>query len=82
AIWDEVRSLWPVGAGLSYARLEKGGLQWPCPTEDHPGTTVLHKDRFPTGERTALKQITYIPSLRWSPTPSRSCSTRAATSII
>lgn len=62
AIWDEVRSLWPVGAGLSYARLEKGGLQWPCPTEDHPGTTVLHKDRFPTGERTALKQITYIPS--------------------
>lgn len=40
-IWEEVRSVWPEGRGISYRRLETGGLQWPCPSEDHPGTTVL-----------------------------------------
>jgi predicted molibdopterin-dependent oxidoreductase YjgC len=43
-VWDELRSLslnWH--HGMSYARLdEHGGLQWPCPTEDHPGTPLLH----------------------------------------
>jgi hypothetical protein len=43
-IWNEVRAVWPAGAGISYARLEHGGLQWPCPTEDHPDTTVLHTE--------------------------------------
>ena len=41
--WDELRSLSPMHAGMSYRRLEEhGGLQWPCPDEDHPGTTFLH----------------------------------------
>ncbi len=41
--WDELRSLSPMHAGMSYARLEAlGGLQWPCPDEDHPGTQFLH----------------------------------------
>ena len=31
---------------MSYERLEKGYLQWPCPDEDHPGTPILHKDKF------------------------------------
>jgi formate dehydrogenase major subunit len=43
-VWDELRSVslnWH--AGMSYARLtEHGGLQWPCPTEDHPGTPTMH----------------------------------------
>ena len=43
-VWDELRSLslnWH--HGMSYARLDAhGGLQWPCPTEDHPGTPLLH----------------------------------------
>lgn len=43
-VWDELRSLslnWH--HGMTYARLEEhGGLQWPCPTEDHPGTPLLH----------------------------------------
>ena len=41
--WDELRSLSPMHAGMSYRRLEEsGGLQWPCPNEDHPGTQFLH----------------------------------------
>ncbi|MFV1970877.1 MAG: molybdopterin oxidoreductase family protein, partial [Acidimicrobiia bacterium] len=43
AIWDELRSLSPMHAGMSYERLEAlGGLQWPCPDENHPGTPFLH----------------------------------------
>jgi formate dehydrogenase major subunit len=42
-VWDEVRALSPMHAGMTYARLEAlGGIQWPCPTEDHPGTPILH----------------------------------------
>jgi formate dehydrogenase major subunit len=41
--WDELRSLSPMHGGMSYERLEKlGGIQWPCPTEDHPGSLYLH----------------------------------------
>ncbi|SFM59106.1 formate dehydrogenase major subunit [Thermodesulforhabdus norvegica] len=44
-IWDnEIRVLCPQFAGITYARLEQGGLQWPVPQEDHPGTVYLHKD--------------------------------------
>ena len=43
AIWDELRSLSPMHAGMTYSRLEAlDGLQWPCPDEDHPGTPFLH----------------------------------------
>lgn len=42
-VWDELRSLSPMHAGMRYDRLEAlGGIQWPCPDEDHPGTTFLH----------------------------------------
>src|SRR3569833_3604743 len=42
-VWDELRSLPPGLAGMSYARLEAlDGLQWPCPDENHPGTKFLH----------------------------------------
>jgi formate dehydrogenase major subunit len=54
-IWDEVRAVWPGGAGISYARLEQAGLQWPCPTEDHPGTEVLHGHDFAREHRATLK---------------------------
>ena len=62
AIWDEVRRVWPAGAGLSYARLEAGGRQWPCPTEAHPGTPILHVQSFPHGPRAALKCLPYAAS--------------------
>jgi formate dehydrogenase major subunit len=42
-VWDEVRRLSPMHAGMSYARLDElGGIQWPCPDESHPGTEFLH----------------------------------------
>lgn len=62
AIWDEVRSLWPAAAGLSYARLETESINWPCPTEDHPGTPILHAQRFPIGQRATLACIPFVPS--------------------
>ncbi|HSS36881.1 MAG TPA: molybdopterin dinucleotide binding domain-containing protein, partial [Patescibacteria group bacterium] len=43
AVWNELRTLSPVHAGMSYARLEaEGGLQWPCYDETHPGELFLH----------------------------------------
>ncbi len=61
-IWDEVRRVWPDGAGISYDRLEQGGLQWPCPDESHPGTAVLHRDSFARSERAPLQCIEYRPT--------------------
>jgi formate dehydrogenase major subunit len=41
--WDELRSLSPMHRGMSYGRLQElGGIRWPCPTEDHPGSPFLH----------------------------------------
>ena len=62
AVWDEVRQLWPAAAGLSYRRLEREELQWPCPSEDHPGTPVLHQERFTSGKTVALTRIPFVPS--------------------
>jgi len=52
AIFEEIRQVTPSYAGISYQRLEAGGLQWPCPNEEHPGTVFLHKDRFSKGKGT------------------------------
>jgi predicted molibdopterin-dependent oxidoreductase YjgC len=42
-IWDELRSLSPMHGGMSYGRLEAlGGIQWPCPDDDSPGSLFLH----------------------------------------
>jgi predicted molibdopterin-dependent oxidoreductase YjgC len=42
-LWDELRSLSPMHGGMTYDRLEtEGGLQWPCPDLDHPGSPFLH----------------------------------------
>jgi formate dehydrogenase alpha subunit len=50
AIFEEMRKLTPSYAGMTYERIDKGGLQWPCPTEDHPGTKYLHKEKFSRGK--------------------------------
>lgn len=50
-IWDEFASLTPLVAGINYQRLENGGIQWPCPTDDHPGTRYLYEKDFPRGDR-------------------------------
>ena len=42
-LWNELRTLSPMHAGMSYARLEElGGIQWPCYDEQHPGELFLH----------------------------------------
>lgn len=61
AVWDEMRTVAPSVAGMSYARLDGVGLQWPCPTEDHPGTGYLHADGF-SGGRAHLKPIPWRES--------------------
>lgn len=48
-IFDEMAAVTPSYGGITYKRLEKEGLQWPCPTHDHKGTKFLHKDRFSRG---------------------------------
>jgi formate dehydrogenase alpha subunit len=51
AIFEEIRQVTPSYAGITYARLEaEGGLQWPCPTTDHPGTVYLHRGQFSRGK--------------------------------
>ncbi|MBN1946890.1 MAG: formate dehydrogenase subunit alpha [Bradymonadales bacterium] len=60
-IFDEMARVTPSYAGMSFQRFEKeGGLCWPCPTPDHPGTPVLHKGRFARGLG-AFFPCEYIP---------------------
>jgi formate dehydrogenase major subunit len=54
-IMEEMRQLTPMLAGVSYARLERpDGLQWPVPSSEHPGTPLMHANRFPTREGARL----------------------------
>lgn len=48
-IFEEINSLLPQYGGINYDRIEKEGLQWPCPDEGHPGTPVLHIGQFTRG---------------------------------
>ncbi len=42
-LWEELRSLSPLHGGMTYDRIEaEGGLQWPCPDLEHPGSPFLH----------------------------------------
>jgi formate dehydrogenase major subunit len=64
-IMDEIARVNPAFAGVSYARLDGDGLQWPVPVGS-PGTPILHVSRFPRpGDRAALARVEYAPS----PTP-------------
>jgi formate dehydrogenase alpha subunit len=58
-VFAEMAALVPFLGGLSHERLDReGGLQWPCPTADHPGTRLLYADAFPRG------QGRFIPALQ------------------
>jgi formate dehydrogenase major subunit len=63
AIWDEVRVLCDGARGMTYDRLDDGGLQWPCPSLDHPGTPMLHRDTFAGAPRAPLQCVPYVPHL-------------------
>ncbi len=61
-VFNEIGRAWPAMAGMTYARLEEGGLQWPCPTRDHPGTPHLFEGGFPRGKG-RFTMVTYRPSV-------------------
>jgi len=50
AIMEEIRSVTPSYAGITYPRIEKEGIPWPCPSEEHPGTPILHIEKFARGK--------------------------------
>jgi len=49
-IMEEIASLTPIYGGISYERLEAGGLHWPCPDKESAGTPVLHVGAFAGGK--------------------------------
>jgi len=61
-IMGEITSLTPSYGGISYSRLDNGGLQWPCPTEEHPGTPILHTRLFTRGKGRFIP-LEYKPSM-------------------
>jgi len=60
-IMDEIARVTPSYGGITYERLDSEGLQWPCPTRDHPGTPILHKGRFTRGKG-LFHPIQFIPA--------------------
>ncbi|HUZ84780.1 MAG TPA: molybdopterin dinucleotide binding domain-containing protein, partial [Gaiellales bacterium] len=66
-VWDELRSLSPIHAGMSYRRLaELGGIHWPCPDEQHPGDEFLHGrlwERPVSGPRAPFHVVEHDPPI-------------------
>ena len=60
AVMEEVRRVTPSYAGITYARISREGLHWPCPNAEHPGTPVLHREQFAIG-RGVFHAIDYVP---------------------
>jgi predicted molibdopterin-dependent oxidoreductase YjgC len=64
-IWDELRQLSPMHAGMSYKRLDElGGIQWPCYDESHPGELYLHSRLWQTpliGPRAPFTPVEFEP---------------------
>ena len=60
-IMAEINQLTPSYAGITYRRLKEGAqLQWPVPTEEHPGTPILHVGRFSRG-RGQFAAVDHVP---------------------
>jgi len=60
AIFKEISEVTPSYKGITYDRIEKEGLHWPCPDVSHPGTPILHTEKFPRGKG-QIHAIDYIP---------------------
>ncbi len=52
-VMEEIRTLAPAWAGVTYEQLEGAGLQYPVPEDGHPGTAFLFDDQFPTTDGVA-----------------------------
>jgi formate dehydrogenase major subunit len=59
-IMEEISQVTPSYAGISYDRIEYEGIHWPCPTAEHPGTPILHREQFTCGKG-VFNSIDYIP---------------------
>lgn len=60
-IFDEIASVTPMMAGISYNRIEHQGIQWPCPDKNHPGTPTLFLEKFNTPNGKAkLNPVEYV----------------------
>ncbi len=60
SIMKEIAQVTPSYAGITYERIKYEGLHWPCPNTEHPGTPILHMDRFARG-RGVFHAIDYTP---------------------
>ena len=49
-ISEEISQVTPSYTGINYDRIEYEGLHWPCPTSEHPGTPILHREQFTSGK--------------------------------
>jgi len=49
-IMEEIALVTPIYGGIVYERIKVIGLQWPCPSKEHPGTPYLHKEKFSRGK--------------------------------
>ena len=66
AIWEDMRSTSTGFAGITWERIHQYGLQWPCPTLEHPGTPFLHaKGRFVRGKG-LFHPVDWIPPAEWA----------------
>ncbi len=61
AVWEDMRRTATSYAGITYERIEGEGLQWPCPTTEHPGTCYLHKDGCFTRGKGLFTKTDWIP---------------------
>lgn len=59
-IMAEIARVTPSYGGITYDRIDYEGIHWPCPTVDHPGTPILHKEQFPIG-RGVFHAIDFTP---------------------
>jgi len=60
-IQAEIQQMVPAFAGITHERVADHPLQWPCPTLDHPGTSILFRESFPRG-RGAFHPAEFLPA--------------------
>jgi formate dehydrogenase major subunit len=59
-IMEEISKVTPSYAGITYDRIDYEGIHWPCPTPEHPGTPILHREQFTSGKG-KFHAIDFIP---------------------
>ncbi|RXE55064.1 formate dehydrogenase [Methanoculleus taiwanensis] len=61
-VFNEIAAVTPSYHGMNYARLDPDGLHWPCPSIDHPGTPILHTEKFATPDGLGI-----FSPIEWKP---------------